>query len=442
MAKVDLQSAYRSVGIKPSEYCLTGIKWQFKGSESYTYLLDSKLPFGARKSPAIFNRITQSIRRMMSRRGYEACVVLLDDFLVAAESLQECAKVLSDLIHLLRGLGFRINWRKVVDPTQDIVFLGVRINSVSGLISLDPNKVLEIIDCIDSIMLRKRISKSQLQTIAGKLSWACTVTIWGRTFLNNIYQAIAKLNNSSHKHPLTCWLIRDFAWWKSALMASVHSRRIWDDRDAVWCYSDSSQNGGGGFCNGFWLYRNWQLDTGFATYHINCKELAMAYLCVQHWAKYLSGKKLIVFLDSTAAVAFINRQRAPSKQAVFIIKQLALLCIKFDISIHAVHIAGKSNEYADAISRLDEPGQFERFWSLIHQYYHPHPPPTYFWLLNHMSHRSIEYLSPQILKSSNHVICSNNSTLRSHSGDRCPWLRPQRLRTELTGTCTSSFVSP
>ena len=32
-AKVDLHSAYRSVGIHPDNYCVTGLKWQFRGSK-------------------------------------------------------------------------------------------------------------------------------------------------------------------------------------------------------------------------------------------------------------------------------------------------------------------------------------------------------------------------------------------------------------------------
>ena len=79
-AKIDLKSAYRSVKIHPSNHDLTGLKWVFQGSDSPSYLIDHRLPFGARKSPAIFHRLTQGVRRMMERRGYGGVIVYLDDF--------------------------------------------------------------------------------------------------------------------------------------------------------------------------------------------------------------------------------------------------------------------------------------------------------------------------------------------------------------------------
>ena len=111
-AKIDLKSAYRSVKIHPSNFELTGLKWQFKGDKEPTYLYDSKLPFGARKSPFIFHKLTQSVRRMMSRRGFSSVVVYLDDFLVFGDNFEECKLAFNTLLKLLRKLGFYINWKK------------------------------------------------------------------------------------------------------------------------------------------------------------------------------------------------------------------------------------------------------------------------------------------------------------------------------------------
>ena len=69
LAKVDLKSAYRSVRIHPSNYEATGLKWQFSGTTQPTYMYDTRLPFGAKKAPIVFHRLTQSVRRMMRRKG-------------------------------------------------------------------------------------------------------------------------------------------------------------------------------------------------------------------------------------------------------------------------------------------------------------------------------------------------------------------------------------
>lgn len=109
LAKVDLRAAYRSVHLHESNWQYTGLQWRFGKADKLTNLVDLRLPFGARKSCSIFNRITQAVRRMMERRGFKVVIVYLDDFLIAGETFEACAHALRTLITLLRSLGFHIN---------------------------------------------------------------------------------------------------------------------------------------------------------------------------------------------------------------------------------------------------------------------------------------------------------------------------------------------
>ena len=86
MAVLDLKSAYRSVHIRDSEHCLTGLSWKFPGDSTPTFMFDSRLPFGSRKSPAIFNRFTQAVARFMIHKGHNI-VVYLDDFWLCGPNL-------------------------------------------------------------------------------------------------------------------------------------------------------------------------------------------------------------------------------------------------------------------------------------------------------------------------------------------------------------------
>ena len=141
MAKIDLQSAYRSVPIHPNHQTLTGLQWTFLTANQTINFVDSRLPFGARKSPAVFHRITQAVKRMMIRRGYDATVVYLDDFFIAGRTFCECLNAYNALLVLLRSLGFSINWRKICDPSQRMTFLGIVLDTVNNNMSLKPEKV-------------------------------------------------------------------------------------------------------------------------------------------------------------------------------------------------------------------------------------------------------------------------------------------------------------
>ena len=114
MAKVDLKWAYRSVGTRKAHNTLAGLKWTFRGDSQPTYLCDQRLLFGSRMSPSAFNRITQAVRRMLADKGIP-CTAYLDDFFFSGHDFDRCQNALNTLIQLLRSLGFRINWKKVVD---------------------------------------------------------------------------------------------------------------------------------------------------------------------------------------------------------------------------------------------------------------------------------------------------------------------------------------
>ncbi len=82
VAKVDLKGAYRSVHTRQCEHTLTGLQWNFKDAHNQ-FLVDTRLPFGSRKSPAVFTRLTHAFCRYMVRKGYTGTVVYLVDFLVS-----------------------------------------------------------------------------------------------------------------------------------------------------------------------------------------------------------------------------------------------------------------------------------------------------------------------------------------------------------------------
>ena len=101
-AKLDLSNAFHSVISQDSNHKATGLKWRFQGDKHHTYMIDERLPFGVKKSPQIFNSITQAVREMMKHRGYNTIICYLDDFLIVAQTFSECMQALNELKCLLR----------------------------------------------------------------------------------------------------------------------------------------------------------------------------------------------------------------------------------------------------------------------------------------------------------------------------------------------------
>ena len=398
MAKVDLKWAYRSIPIAQNEQCITGLQWTFKGDSSVTYLADTKLPFGARKSPAIYNRITQAIQRIMTQRGYQVCAYL-DDFIIIADQKVTCRSGLNALIALLRQLGLRINWNKVVDPCQCIIYLGIEINTVCGTLRLDPGKTKQLVALLKEFAVKKRVSKKQLQSLAGKLSWASHVHQWGKPFISTFFQAISLLNQPNHKFRITSSMHNDILWWINCLHKDINLRLIWDQRPEVTISTDSSSVGAGGFCfnDGDFCYINWILDKPYlANAHINIKELAATVVSLQRWAPAYQGKHIKILTDNFMTTCVINNHYASNSMANKLLKQISALVIKHNIIITAHYLKGSLNDLADAISRLHSTGQVMRLSSLLNDFFGTCHPP--YWLPLHMSLSSLQFLSPWFQK--------------------------------------------
>ena len=217
LAKLDLKSAYRHVPIHPSNYHATGLACHFHGDLHPTYLYDCKLPFGAAKSPEIFHRLTQAITRIMKNRGFHNILAYLDDFLLIGDTKRQCQTAYEELITFLGQLGFQINWDKAVSPCQKLTFLGIDIDTVHCQLTLPERKMCELRILLSETMAKRSITKRDLQSLVGKLSFAARVVYGGRTFLRRRIDTVNELPRPHHHIRPNRQLRADLAWWSKFL---------------------------------------------------------------------------------------------------------------------------------------------------------------------------------------------------------------------------------
>ena len=209
MATVDLQDAYRSVPIHPSDRKHFGLSWDF--GYGNTYLTDNFLCFGSKCSAFIFNRLTDSVARYMGKRGF-CCYNYLDDFIVIGANYDDTILAQRFLINTLRKLGFYISWRKITSPTQYCRFLGIDIDSVSHKLWLPPDKISKFHNELNFWSGRKTATKLQMQRLCGILNFCCKVIRGGRVYMFHMIQLL-KLFNKDRRITLPENFHSDIAWW-------------------------------------------------------------------------------------------------------------------------------------------------------------------------------------------------------------------------------------
>lgn len=354
-AKVDLKSAYRSVNISKESQMVTGFKWTF--GDQTVYLKDTKLCFGAKLSPGIFHRLTQAVKRMMARKGYDLVVVYLDDFLIMADSKEICAAALHCLIQLLRKLGFAIHWGKVVDPTTKITFLGIELDSLDMTLRLPEEKLQGFHEELHSFLKRKRATKRQLQSLAGRLSWAAGVVKGGRVFLRRIFDKIRLLRHASHKTLISLDVRADLLWWFNFLSTFNGRSAVLDKQPLECVFTDACNDAAGGSFGNDWFYFNWSQDFPEAgSFHINEKEVLAVVLAAQRWAPVWQNKRVILYSDNSVTVASVNKGTSHNSVVMRCLRNLFWLSASYNFHLTARYIPGVQNVAADSASRLHTPG--------------------------------------------------------------------------------------
>ena len=194
-------------------------------------------------------------------------VLLLLFFFIKADTFQECMEALNATIALLRKLGFSINWKKVVDPSTTITFLEIEIDSVAMCLQLPEDKITQIREELSRFQGRKRASKRQLQSLAGKLNFCASVVYDGRVFSRHIIDTINRLKADDHKVRLSVSIRADISWWQSFVETFNSKSILLDHQPITSVFTESCDLAAGGIFNVDWFYLNWELVSCEKTSH-------------------------------------------------------------------------------------------------------------------------------------------------------------------------------
>lgn len=359
-AKLDMEKAFRTVPTHPSNYPYMGLKWKFKHHSQDTYMVDTRLPFGARRSPYIFHQLGQAALRIMAAKGYHNIVVFLDDFLVVHEDREFCLQTLNVLLLTLRELGFSINYNKVVMPTKRITFLGIDLDSRSMTIELPRKKIDETLLLLQAMQTKKKVTKKELQSVVGKLNFACQCVYGGKFFLRRLYDAINKLQQAWHRTRVTRNMLMDIHWWLQFLTDFPGWLPMIDPRPLCPIYTDACGLAAGAAFGHYFVYMPWSHWEGCEDLHINSKEAIAVEIAVTHWAPHLAHHKVLVHSDNQAAVSMLNRGSSRCPRVMRSLRNIYWLSAKYNFRIQATYIPGRNNTLADTASRLHEPDILER----------------------------------------------------------------------------------
>ena len=365
LAKLDLKNAYRSVKIHESNFIATGLKWTFAGDDKHTLMVDTRLPFGASKSPQIFNELSQAVCKIMKIKYNCKLICFLDDFLCISENYSECVDILNKLLKLLRRLGFSINYNKIEGPCTELTFLGIVLNTERCTLELPQPMLCSLKETLCNFRNCVKVTKRTIQSVLGKLNWATQCIYGGRFHMRRLIEKITTLSKPWHRTRVTKDMKADADWWLHYLNVFNGLTPMVECRPAAPVCIDACNSASGAFYNGQCLYTPWSSWPGTASLHINYKEVLSLEPAVKYWAPLWKNKKIFVHTDNQAAAAIINKAMSKNKFVMDSLRRIFWHSAIYNFRLRAVYYPGIFNVIADSISRLAEPGSMTRLNSAL-----------------------------------------------------------------------------
>ena len=357
LAKADVKSAFRLLPIAPSDYELLG--FTFGGQFYY----DKCLPMGCSISCSLFEKFSTFLEFKVKAVSDSSSVThYLDDFVFVGFSAFHCAKLLDNFQQVCAELGVPLADEKTMGPAQVLTFLGLEIDSVKGQIRVPHEKINAMLKQIREVLSKRKISLVGVQSIVGSLNFLCKAIPPGRAFLRRIIALTHGLTRPHHRVRISKGARLDLLTWLDFLTkyngVSVFMHSEWQSNETLELYTDAAASiGFGAYFRGKWVQGHWPDEILRNPPSIAFLELYPLLVALRCWGPLLAGCKVKFHTDNSAVVHIINKCSSPCPQIMRIVRVFVLECLRFNILFKAVHVPGKYNELADALSRF----QMHRF---------------------------------------------------------------------------------
>lgn len=312
------------------------------------------LPFGLKSAPRIFTKVMAVIGAFL-RKQLIHVFMYLDDWMLKNQNKVLLTNQLGYVQNLLKNLGLIINLEKsCMIPTQTLNYLGAVIHLKEGLVFPSEERFQNICQMIHMMLNLDSVEALAMLRLLGLMASCIDLVPWARLHMRPIQLYLLvwwkpSQQELNYKIPLYNPIKQHLVWWlnRTNFFRGV---RLEQGSAQVILITDASQLGWGAHLNTCHTAGHW--PDHYSTKHINWLELKAVQLALQTFVKFVKDKIVLIRTDNSTVVSYINKQGGTrSPDLCYLTWELMKWCISHNIEIQAVHIPGKKNILADALSR-------------------------------------------------------------------------------------------
>ena len=355
---VDLSEAFYSVPIRETDRKYFRF-WHRNQKYQFTSLI-----MGLTHSPWVFTKILKPVFAKLRSKGHISSAYI-DDSCLQGSTYESCMWNIKDTVTLMDSLGLTVHPRKsVLVPTQQIIFLGFLLCSITMTVRLTPERCQDVIDLCKSILAQKRITIRLFSKLIGKL----VATQQGVEYAPLFYKPLEKVKdlelrkhcgnyNSFMTLPSDIYPVID--WWIQNI--SLSFKVISHGTPNLVLFSDASKTGWGAFNETKNIRTGGRWSASEQTMHINILELKACQLCLKTFCKDVAQMHVKIYMDNTTSCSYINKFRGKKAELNDLARELWFWCMEKQIHLSAAHVPGVENCEADEESRTEND---DTEWSL------------------------------------------------------------------------------
>ena len=267
------------------------------------------------------------------------------------------------------------NYEKTEGPSTTMTALGWDCDIPKGTIQPSKRGLYKIYHWVFTGLNADHVPINDVQKAVGVLRWYSAVIPMASTreLQNALTKAEAIKLAYPHKKFHVCHINqavkRELQWWQWILKLHMQDdmlstpawylAKLHGEREQVEIFTDASTTTGGGYIWHEHSYSSmkWSQDEKLLfgpanrPTDINGLELITAICAIIAERHTLRGKTVVLRVDNTAAVVWLNKTRTKQAWGQAWMKLLIAVLLEFDILLTSVHVPGDTNIYADELSR-------------------------------------------------------------------------------------------
>lgn len=253
-----------------------------------------------------------------------------------------------------------------------INFFGIELDTITMEARFPPKKLQKAKDLVILALHKTSLTRTELDSLFGFLSFAAKVVVPGRAFLRRLFDSKTRTAHSSHADNywsnlqgtthvhLNRDMKSDLLWWHHFLPKWNGIRMLQPKRQVLWLWIDASGNYGMGAYilqtdqNLFSIPLQQAFSERFTTRlrhkHINVKEMTAILHALQKWVSLCRGSRFILHCDNFAVAKGVKKTSIRGN-AMHTLRAIVMLTALNDIAIESRWISTRENNVVDLLSR-------------------------------------------------------------------------------------------